>query len=154
LVLRFLLLVFLYLACLTGSARAGEKYALLVGVRNYCEAEELNPLNYPEQDVTEFAAVLQAGGWNKDHVVLMTHSEGVKNVRYLPLKERIRREMHLLLKGLQPDDTILVGFAGHGVHFEDEASGYFCPMDAQLDRRETLLSFQEVCTALEKCPAQ
>ncbi len=44
------------------KAPAGQKYALLVGVKTYIPTE-LKNLNYTENDVTELAAALVAGGY-------------------------------------------------------------------------------------------
>ena len=131
----------------------GEKYALLVGVQKYSEAKELRPLPYSESDVTELASVLRNSGCRDENVVLMTQTAANDDPRYLPMKKRILKELRLLLADRTEDDTVLLAFAGHGVHFKDDANSYFCPSDAELDDRSTLLSLTDVYAELEKCKA-
>jgi len=147
------------LAVLPAAAHAadgpkGEPYALLVGVRQYSEAKELRQLPYAENDMAELARVLHDGGYKADNVVLMTQTAGADRLRYLPLKARIRKELDLLIKNRGEDDTVLLAFAGHGVVFKDDPDSYFCPADAQLDDKDTLLSLTEIYRGLEKCKAR
>src|SRR5262249_51527301 len=106
--------------------KAGEKYALLVGVRKY-DPNELRDLPYSEADVTELAGVLKAAGYKPDNVVLMTQTAGAEDTRFLPLAASVRKELRLLLDGMEEQDSILVALAGHGIQFRGEAESYFCP---------------------------
>ena len=130
----------------------GEKYALLVGVRTY-DPNELRRLPYSEADVTALAAVLRGNGYKPDNVVLMTQTAGAGNLRFLPLADRIRKELSLLIGDCTEDDSILVAFAGHGVQFRGDLEIYFCPADAKLDDKSTLIALGAIYKALEKCPA-
>src|SRR5438477_279927 len=47
----------------------------------------------------------------------------------------------------------LIPLAGHGVQFKDDPDHYFCPADAKIADKATLISLNEVYAALEKCPA-
>ena len=58
-----------------------------------------------------------------------------------------------MLAGLGEDDTVLLAFAGHGVVFKGDDASYFCPADAQLDDKDTLLSLTDVYRELEQCKA-
>ena len=131
----------------------GEKYALLVGVQKYSEEKVLRPLPYSERDVTDLAQVLRDNGYKADNVVLMTQTAASDDLRYLPLKARILKELRLLLADRSDDDTVLLAFAGHGVHFSDDKNSYFCPADALLEDRATLLPLGDVYAELEKCKA-
>ena len=128
----------------------GEKYALLVGVRTY-DPNELRSLPYSEADVTALAAVLRGNGYKPNNVVLMT--SGAENLRFLPLADRIRKELALLIGDCTEDDSILVAFAGHGVQFRNDLENYFCPADAKLDDKSTLIALGAIYKALEKCSA-
>lgn len=148
----------LALAALAGAGRAadapkGERYALLVGVQKYSEEKILRPLPYSERDVTDLAAVLRDNGYKADNVVLMTQAAASDDLRYLPMKKRILAELRLLLADRSADDTVLVAFAGHGVHFGDDKNSYFCPADALLEDRSTLIPLADVYAVLEKCRA-
>lgn len=140
-------------ALLAGKALAADRYALLVGVWQY-DTTQLTNLQFSEADVTELAQVLQESGFQQERLVLMTQTAGASNARALPTAKRIRSELQLLLGRAEAGDTVLVAFAGHGVQFKGEAGAFFCPMDAALDDRESLIPLAEVYAALEKCPAR
>ena len=142
------------LACGTAAAQragppAGRKYALLVGVRQY-DSADLRELDYAEADVAELARVFLDQGYRPEDVVLMTMARGAENVRRLPMRDRIRRELKLLLQDRRPADNVVVALAGHGVKPRGSKSSYFCPIDAD---PATLLPLEEFYKALEGCGA-
>jgi uncharacterized caspase-like protein len=128
----------------------GERYALLVGVREY-DKSELRPLKYTEDDVTALAAVLKEAGYAR--VVLMTQAEGANKLRFLPTAENIRVELKGLLEDRRPEDTLVVAFAGHGVQFAGKDEHFFCPADARLSDRNGLISLTEVYKGMKACKA-
>ncbi|HTK78509.1 MAG TPA: caspase family protein, partial [Gemmataceae bacterium] len=130
----------------------GEKYALLVGVRQYGE-NELRPLPFAEADVVQLAQVLRDSGYRPENVVLLTQAHGAENHRFLPLAANIRKELRLLLKNRARADSVIVAFAGHGVEFRGSDDHFFCPMDAALSDKQTLVSLGEVYKELEHCQA-
>jgi hypothetical protein len=85
----------------------------------------------------------------------MTISEGDKTgrARYIPLAANVRKELKGLLEDRDASDSVLIAFAGHGVQFRGEPGSYFCPMDAKLSDRSTLISRDEVYKDLEQCGA-
>ena len=154
LTLLFTLILAVFLLPLLGISRAapplGEKYALLVGVREY-DKNELRNLPYTEADVEALADVLRKAGYER--VVLMTQTEGAKHTRFLPTAANIRKALKGLLEDRTENDGVLVAFAGHGVQYKDEAENYFCPMDAKLADKTSLISLTEVYKDLEKSEA-
>ena len=143
----------LVLACLfVPSAHAGDRYALLVGVKNYNKTE-LRNLTYSENDVAELAQLLRDAGYKR--VVLMTQSaalaEGDNDL--LPTSDNIRAQLKAILDDRQADDTVLVAFSGHGVQLKGKKEHYFCPMDAKLASTGTLISLPEVYDRLGACKA-
>ena len=131
---------------------AGEKYALLIGVRKY-DPNELRSLPYAEADVVELSKVLLASGYRPENVVVMTQSVGAEDTRYLPLGANIRKELKLLLKDRTDADTLLVAFAGHGVQYQGQDDSYFCPLDARLADASTLVPLADVYKELEQSKA-
>ena len=103
--------------------------------------------------MTELAQVLRDGGYRPENVVLMTRSAASDDDRYLPLKKRILKELRLILVDRQEGDTVMLAFAGHGLHFSGDKNSYFCPADAELGDRSTLLPIADVYAELEKCKA-
>jgi formylglycine-generating enzyme required for sulfatase activity len=130
----------------------GKKYALLIGVQDY-DVNELHSLNFAEADVSSLAETLRLGGYEPGNIVLLTQTVGAKKARFLPAAGHIKKELDLLLADLDRDDSVLIAFAGHGVQFQGEDGSYFCPMDAKLTDRSTLIPFKDVYAKLEKCGA-
>lgn len=128
---------------LSGLVRA-ENFALLVGVGGYDEKQLRGLGEYPRRDVVAFRDVLLESGFAEENVVLMVDDlEALPRTtpagRFLPESAKIRGELDLLLPTLERDDTLIVALAGHGVQFKGEAEPYFCPSDAKLTDRSTLL---------------
>ena len=131
----------------------GRQYALLVGVRNYKKGE-LKSLKYTENDVNDLAQVLRDAGYKT--VVLMTQSEAAaaRSDDLEPNADNVRRQLKTMLDDRKPGDTVLVAFSGHGVQFKGQDDHYFCPADAHLTDKSTLVSLSEVYRALQGCKAQ
>ena len=144
-----------FVSCLMlgGNISLADNYAFLVGVHNYDPAE-LTSLRYTESDVTVLAETLLDAGYPRENVIVLTQARGARNLRLLPLARTIRKELQVLLSGVKKDDTVIVGFSGHGVQFKSDKTGYFCPMDAQLSDKETLVALSDVYRWLDACPAR
>lgn len=151
--LTLLITVAIAPAC-NAAALPGQKYALLVGVRNYGQSSQLRKLQYTENDIEDLADVLRDKGFRKENVMTMTQTRGAEELRFLPIGRNIRRELQLLIRDLQKQDTLLIAFSGHGLQFSGESVSYFCPLDARIDDRESLIALQDVYSELKKCKAQ
>jgi hypothetical protein len=86
-------------------------------------------------------------------VVLMTQAVGSAEPRFLPLAANIRKELKLLLEDLGENDSVLVALAGHGVQFRGDNENYFCPTDAKLGDKTTLVALGEMYRMLEAAGA-
>jgi len=72
---------------------------------------ELKPLPYTINDVKGFAESLIATGVLPASVKLM-HDERTGDCgRYLPGKDKILKELVLLLRGIEPEDTLIVALS-------------------------------------------
>ncbi|MCC7423183.1 MAG: SUMF1/EgtB/PvdO family nonheme iron enzyme [Planctomycetaceae bacterium] len=128
----------------------GRKLALLVAVRQY-NRNELRPLNHTENDVNGLAKTLATAGYRR--VVLMTQTVGAEETRFLPTAANIRKEIRGLLADRKEGDSVLIALSGHGVQFRGKDEAFFCPADARLADRSTLISLNELYHDLEKCQA-
>lgn len=138
---------------LAAAAPAQTRYALLIGVGKYHPAQLTN-LPYAEADVTELASVLvDKAGYKSGNVMLMTHATAANDLSLAPESKKIREKLDAFVELCEPRDTLLVAFAGHGVQFAKERDSYFCPADANLDRRDTLLPLADVYARLKSCKA-
>ena len=131
------------------SPASGKSYALLVAGADY-DPKELQPLKYTQHDILGLYEALVDSGCGKEHIVLM-HDRQSKN--YLPESRKIRTQLDLLLSRLEPNDSLVVALAGHGIQFTDDEHNYFCPVDAQLQDKGTLISLDEVYSQMQKCRA-
>jgi hypothetical protein len=134
-------------------AEKGQKFAFLVAAADY-DRTELKPLAYSRSDIVAFRDELIASGYKPANVVML-HDDvsSLKDARFLSLADNIREELQLLLKNVEADDTLVVAFAGHGVQFAGEADSFFCPRNARLAKRETLVSLTDVLRQMDECPA-
>jgi len=147
----FVVLTLLVTSCASG----GDHYALLVGVRQY-DPTQLTTLRYTENDVNQLSQVLTGTGYASENLVLMTQSIGARNYQLLPTSRQIRKQLKLLTSEVAADDTLLLAFSGHGVQFKNDDSIYFCPMDADLSDRSSLISLSDIYDLLgdrTKCRA-
>lgn len=129
-------------------ATAGDNYAFLVAVGDY-DVKQLKPLAYTRNDVLEFAKALNDSGFKADNIVVMHDDlKTQKSQRYLPQGDKIRKEFDLLLLGVEEGDSVIVAFAGHGVQFEGDDQNFFCPADADLEERKSLISLKEIYAKL------
>jgi hypothetical protein len=115
----------------------GTKYAILIACSQY-DKTQLQQLPYTIDDVEGFRKALLTTGFETDNIVVL-HDRQTEN-RYRPFKANILKELRLLLSGMSKDDTLVVALSGHGLHYKGEPIGYFCPVDAQLNDKKTLLS--------------
>jgi formylglycine-generating enzyme required for sulfatase activity len=146
------------LVCCVGICATchAEQYLFLVGVKDYSQKGELTDLKYAEEDVHTLAQLFSDAGVPSTNIVLMTQRVAANKARFAPSSEQIRNELDLLLKLLKPEDSIIVGFSGHGLQFKNDETNFYCPIDAKpdTDHKETLVSLTEVYRKLENCKAK
>ncbi len=139
-------------APLTGqSTGKGRSYAFLVACSGY-DVTELRKLPFTVREMAEFRDALLATGFDAGDIKFL--HDGAAERRLWPEKARIEKELALLLARVEPGDTILVALNGHGLQFKGDKSGYFCPLDAVVAKRETLLPMDDVFAQLKTCPAK
>jgi hypothetical protein len=138
--------------------KKGTNYAFLVAGARYTH---LQPIEGEEtiNDILEFKKALLETGFDEANIVVMHDRQAEKGgagARFLPEQEKIIHELDLFLDGMKPEDTVLLALSGHGVLFEGEKSGYFCPVDARLTPKTKLIPMDGaggIFNRLEKCKA-
>lgn len=156
--MRTLTLLLIALALSAALAAEGEKHALLVGVQQYGD-DELGNLQYAENDVRELAEVLKQQGYPEGNVHLLTVTNAfdthTDNLR--PTAKNIAIWLKYLCKNAQPQDTVLIAFAGHGIELKDANGAYrpfYCPLEASLKDEKTLVAITDLYSDLDvKCKA-
>lgn len=136
----------------------GTQWAILIAGARY---QHLQPIRGEEtiNDIVEFKKALLATGFSEDHI-LMIHDRqaqiGGAGAEYLPEHDKIVEVLGKFLRGMDEEDTVLVVLSGHGVMFQGDRSGYFCPVDADLSPRRKLIPMEGpggIYTQLENCRA-
>lgn len=145
--LRFLSLTFLLVvigtalasACAKAQSTVGDRVALLIGVNQY-ERRGFRNLQYAERDVEDVAKVLSSDGYQ---LQLLTGS-GVAEKR--ATLANIRLAVEKALSDRKKSDLVVIALAGHGFQIKIGDTGqtaresFFCPVDAQKDDPDTMLS--------------
>ncbi len=134
----------------------GKSYALTIGVESY-NPKTFSQLNYAEDDALELGKALESLGFE---VVTMTSQS--RNPEYKPsTAAKILRQIDRRLSGLDPRDTVILSLSGHGVQFKDDPpledgvkEVYFCPEDADLKQRSSLVPLSKVLESLQNCRAE
>lgn len=132
----------------------GHKYVFLVGVSKY-DKKSLRPLSYTLNDVFGLRdAMLDAGIPRQNNVVMHDDYKQLESRNQIPERGKVLEQLDLLLAEVSPQDDLIVGLSGHGVQFQGEAKSYFCPADANLEDRGSLIAFRALYDRLDECKAR
>ena len=136
------------------AQEAGQRYALLVGVNRYEHKAELKApdLKYADGDMAALAGALEAGGFRRDNVVLMTTRSDAGD-RLSPRSSNVRKELKSLLARCTPADSVVIAFAGYEKQTRGSDEYYLCTTYARPLNRETMISLSEVYKELAVCKA-
>jgi hypothetical protein len=130
------------------SSSRGETYAFLVGVSKYENKENVRSLEFARDDVIAFGGVLRNSGVPSKYIVILHDQQ--PSARFQPTCANIKREFHLLLATLEPEDALIVALAGHGAQLGPGGDNYFLPTDAQLsDPEKTLINIKTIYEEME-----
>ena len=130
-------------------AQDGKRFALLVGVKNYNHSG-LDDLQFTERDVTELKKVLEEGGFR---VTLLTTTEGKGDPSKAPTKANIDAAISKVLTGVGKHDLVLVALAGHGLQPTGSSEQFFCPFDANPDKKSNLVSLAALSQEMQSSGA-
>ncbi|TFG63524.1 MAG: hypothetical protein E4H36_05390 [Spirochaetales bacterium] len=105
----------------------GKRYAICIGINDY-EDREIVDLNAAKNDAIALANALTEAG-QFDQVVVLTDDVSSRDQtgRY-PSKRNIREQLDRIEILFNPNDLVVVSFAGHGVMKGED--GYLLPIDA------------------------
>jgi hypothetical protein len=145
------------------SLKAGDRWALLVGVNKY-DDPEVNTLRYAVADAKALYNLLtdpDRGRFSPDKVKLLTSDATDKRAR--PTKANILWALkEWLARNVKAEDTVLIFFSGHG--YVDGDRKYLLPIDTDtfyvpayaIDNREFIegidkLKAEKIITLLDSC---
>jgi WD40 repeat protein len=116
-------------------------HALVIGIDDY--HNDISPLRSAVNDATVVANVLETQHGYRVTCLL----------NQAATLARLKTELEIELpQNVQPDDRLLIYFAGHGIarNAEDGPAGYLIPQDAKLSDPATYLSMHTVYRALRQ----
>jgi uncharacterized caspase-like protein len=134
---------------LAAAPGRGTSYALLVACDKYDE-KQLRSLQFTRNDILGLQNILLESGFKADHIVVL-HEEQPSEL--LPERRKVLEQLKLLLGKVGEADSLVVALSGHGVQFKGESRHYFCPRDANLDDRDTLIDMSDVYKKMAACPS-
>ncbi|MCE9607985.1 MAG: SUMF1/EgtB/PvdO family nonheme iron enzyme [Planctomycetia bacterium] len=127
--------------------KVAERWALLIGVDDYANA---NDLNYCGADQRSLRDRLRASGFPEKQIFLM-HDKAEEN-RYRPSQRNIEKQLDVVLSLAGENDLLIVAFSGHGVSLDGKS--YLCPNDATLQDPATLVALDSLYERLRDCSAK
>jgi tetratricopeptide (TPR) repeat protein len=126
------------------TTKEGKNYCLLIGAQNY---EDINipSLENPIQDAVRLKLILK-----KDY----DFEEGTIFTLFNPGANDVKRKLLELITIIQPEDNLLIFYAGHGIWVEKEKKGYWLLVDAKRNDSTTWLQNKDVLNLIAKLPSR
>jgi len=124
---------------LSAQPTQGDRIALVIGVNQY-ERRGFRNLRYAERDILDVADVLRSDGYEVHQ--LTGSAEGSARAT----RKNIRAAVEATLSDRKKSDLVVVALAGHGFQIKvgeaanEARESFFCPVDAQQDDPETMVS--------------
>ena len=106
-----------------------KRWALIIGISQYERKDDINPLRFAVNDATAIRDALIdpiTGTFLNDHVLLLADTAQDK-----PTRSNILEKLAVFESQIQPEDTLLIFFSGHGYPKGREV--YLLPQDVRLN---------------------
>ena len=126
------------------TEKEGKNYCLLIGAQNYTDSS-IPSLENPIQDAVRLKLILK-NNYNFDDANIFT--------LYNPAANDIRRQLLELTNVIQPEDNLVIFYAGHGIWVEKEKKGYWLLTDAKRNDPNTWLQNRDVLNLIAKLPSR
>lgn len=133
---------------LTYQSKYSDSWALVIGINQY---EYISPLGYAANDAKAVADILEKRfGFPKDNISLLLDEKAtISAIREAFLGYTDEGK-------IQPDDRLLVFFAGHGhtVTGKRGEVGFLVPVDGKIENLQTLMRWDELTRNADLIPAK
>lgn len=106
----------------------GNKKGLIIGI-TYHEDDRQVTLEASIPSALRIKEFVKGYGFEEDSLTLLLDKKGYKQ----PTRENILDEIHLLVKGALPNDSLFFYFAGHGTFKDDEEYDEWDSQDEGID---------------------
>ncbi|NEU09668.1 hypothetical protein GZH53_15175 [Flavihumibacter sp. R14] len=128
----------------TPVQKDGKNYALFIAAQNYDDAS-IPSLENPIPDAVRLKLLLK-NNYNFDDANITT--------LFNPVKNDLRKAFLDFSETLQPEDNLVIFYAGHGIWIEKEKKGYWLFTEAQRSDVNTWMPNKEVLDMIAKLPAR
>jgi Caspase domain len=131
-------------------ALAGDRYALVIGIKQY---DHWSPLETPDHDAKAVAEVLRNLYGFKTEFELENRQKQPLLLIDAKLDD-IQRALENLRKRLTENDSLLIYFAGHGQYLGDAREAYWVPRDGEKDNHFTWFGAPQIITTIKRMIAR
>ncbi len=126
------------------AEKEGKNYALFIASQNY-DDPSIPSLENPITDAVKLKVILKKDyGFKEDNIISL----------YNPEKNNFKQQFQQLTEVLQPEDNLIIFYAGHGVWVEKEKKGYWLLTDAKRNDTETWMPNKDVLDMISKLPTR
>lgn len=124
--------------------KEGKNYALFVAAQNYTDSA-IPSLENPVADAVKLKLILK-NNYNFADANLIS--------LFNPETDGLRRQLLELTNLLQPEDKLVIFYAGHGIWVDKEKRGYWLLTDAKRNDSNSWLPNKDVLELIAKIPAR
>jgi uncharacterized caspase-like protein len=129
---------------------SSHQYALCIGI-NYKNAADIPHLDHAESDAQAVADLL------RQHFRFQPDSQVTLLLGAAATRDRILSSLSELLEKLQPEDTLLIYYSGHGTQHQfaaDDSEGFMIPADGRLHLPSTHDAYDASLLSMRKLAAR
>lgn len=119
------------------SQSSGKYYALVIGINSYRYIDNLQTATNDAKTISRLLS--QRYGFETKLVLDQAAT-----------RENIMNELNVLRSKLNPDDKLLIYYAGHGVHDKVADASYWLPVDARKDNDTNWIDARNVTDQLKR----
>ncbi len=124
--------------------KEGKNYCLLIAAQNYTDSS-IPSLENPIADAVKLKLVLKSQyNFTESNIIPL----------YNPKTADLKRQLLELNNTIQPEDNLVIFYAGHGIWVDKEKKGYWLMTDAQYKDRNTWLPNKDVLDLIAKLPSR
>jgi tetratricopeptide (TPR) repeat protein len=122
----------------------GKNYCLLVAAQNYAD-ESIPSLDNPIADAIRLKMILKSNYNFADSNVINLFN---------PSNDDLKRQLLEMTNTIQPEDNIIIFYAGHGIWKDSEKKGYWLMANAKRNDVNTWLPNKDILDLIAKIPSR
>ncbi len=125
-------------------AKEAKNYALIIASQTY-EDPSIPSLENPVTDAVKLKFTLKNNyNFNEDNISIL----------FNPAVVDLKKKFYELIEAVQPEDNVIIFYAGHGIWVDKEKKGYWLLADAKRNDANTWLPNKTVLDLISKVPSR